>query len=115
MNNRRRAELKRISDAIDGLKSITSKAQMIEMLEKLQFDTEEVASDEEMAADSLPENMQYSQRHDDMIDNVSDIEDAAAEIESAVSELNDTDNDLYSAISSYLDSAKESIEKAINR
>lgn len=115
MNKQRRTELQRISKALDGLKSATDMAQMIETLERLQSITKNVANDEEMAADSMPENMQYSQRHDDMVDNVSDIEDAAAEMETAISELPNASGEPYPAISQYLESAKKSIQKAINR
>ena len=73
MNKQRRRDLEDIVSKIEGAIS----------------DLEYVINDEEAAYDALPESLQYSEKGEAMEDNVSDLNDALADLESAVDQIND--------------------------
>ena len=116
MNRKRRGILKKI---VIGLKDLLSPAiwdlvpaSLREYANKIEI----VCDEEEEAADSLPENMQMSQRYDDMWNNVSDLADANADLLVIADELDtnpkyDKDNQYKKDVGGVIDH----IESAINR
>ena len=127
MNNQRRKELNNIAAAMENI----SMSVDIEELEGIKSDIEMVLMDEEMAFDSMPENLQYSMRgeasqeaQDNMneaidlidefisdyqdyeIDQIHDLEEDEDEEEDE-SEIEDRLQDLISEVVEYLETAAE--------
>ena len=87
-----------------------------ESLRKYADEVELVCDDEEAAMDNLPENMQMSQKYDDMADNVSDLSDANADLQTIAEELET--NPRYDTDKMYkkdMNGVIGHIENAINR
>lgn len=129
MNNQRRKELKNIIDAMETILMPLD----IEDLEGVKSDIEMVLMDEEMAFESMPENLQYSMRGEasqeaqdnmneaiDLIDEfindyedyetdqIHDPEDDEDENEEDIeSEIEDRLQDLISEVVEYLEAAAE--------
>jgi len=129
MNNQRRKELNNIAAAMENVSMPVD----IEELEGIKFDIEMVFMDEEMAFESMPENLQYSIRGEasqeaqdnmneaiDLIDEfISDYEDYEADQihdsednedeneEDIESEIEDRLQDLISEVVEYLEMAAE--------
>lgn len=128
MNNQRRKELKNIVATIENICTVN-----IEELEGIKSDIEMVLMDEEMAFESMPENLQYSMRGEasqeaqdnmneaiDLIDEfISNYEDYEADQihdpeddedeneEDTESEIEDRLQDLISEVVEYLEMAAE--------
>jgi len=127
MNNQRRKELANIVSAMENVSTPID----IEELEGIKSDIEMVLMDEEMAFDSMPENLQYSMRgeasqeaQDNMneaidlidefisdyqdyeIDQIHDLEEDEDEEEDE-SEIEDRLQDLISEVVEYLETAAE--------
>lgn len=129
MNNQRRKELANIATAMENVSTPID----IEELEGIKSDIEMVLMDEEMAFDSMPENLQYSMRGEasqeaqdnmneaiDLIDEfigdyedyetdqIHDPEDDEDEDEEDIeSEIEDRLQDLISEVVGYLEAAAE--------
>lgn len=127
MNNQRRKELNNIAAAMENVSTPVD----IEELEGIKSDIEMVLMDEEMAFESMPENLQYSMRGEasqeaqdnmneaiDLIDEfISDYEDYEADQihdpeddkdeEEDESEIEDRLQDLISEVVEYLEMAAE--------
>lgn len=89
MNNQRRRELNNIAAAMENVSMPVD----IEQLEGIKSDIEMVLMDEEMAFDSMPENLQYSMRGEmsqEAQDNMSEAIDA---IDEFISEYEDYETD----------------------
>jgi len=69
MNKNRRARLSEVQNVLEGALA----------------DLEEIISEEEEAVDMIPENLQSSQRYEEMTDNLDTMNDAQSDIESAIS------------------------------
>lgn len=128
MNNQRRKELNNIAAAMENVSTPVD----IEELEGIKSDIEMVLMDEEMAFESMPENLQYSMRGEasqeaqdnmneaiDLIDEfisdyedyetdqIHDPEDDEDEEEDVESEIEDRLQDLISEVVEYLEMAAE--------
>lgn len=89
MNNQRRKELNNIAAAMENVSTPVD----IEQLEGIKSDIEMILMDEEMAFDSMPENLQYSMRGEmsqEAQDNMSEAIDA---IDEFISEYEDYETD----------------------
>lgn len=112
MNKDRRKRLALILEALLGMKvAIISGKQDAEKVRELAEEAECIADEEQEAVDSLPENLQFSERADNMNDNVTDIYDISASIMEIADALADPDdsvsedefNDAYSEIEGLVD------------
>ena len=128
MNNQRRKELNNIAAAMENVSMPVD----IEELEGIRSDIEMVLMDEEMAFESMPENLQYSMRgeasqeaqdnmneaidlidefisdyQDYKIDQIHDSEDEDEDEEDIESEIEDRLQDLISEVVEYLETAAE--------
>jgi len=127
MNNQRRKELNNIAVAMENVSMPVD----IEQLEGIKSDIEMVLMDEEMAFDSMPENLQYSMRGEasqEAQDNMNEAIDAIDEFisdyqdyeidqihdsekdedeEDIESEIEDRFQDLISEVVDYLEMAAE--------
>ena len=89
MNNQRRKELKNI---IDAMKTIRMPLD-IEDLEGIKSDIEMVLMDEEMAFESMPENLQYSMRGEASQEAQGDMNEAIDLIDEFINDYEDYETD----------------------
>jgi len=93
MNKDRRKRLIAILTALLGMKAlIISGKQEAAKVRSLADEVEAIADEEQEAVDSLPENLQFSQRADDMNDNISDLYDVSGLISEYADALEDPDD-----------------------
>lgn len=74
MNKNRRKRLNRIVDSLEGLSDELQREEIESTLSDSQQEVEMIADEEQEALDMMPENLAFSQRYEDMSDNVSDLE-----------------------------------------
>ena len=93
MNKDRRRRLALILEALLKMKAaIISGEQDVEKVRELADEAESIADEEQEAFDSLPENLQFSERADNMNDNVADIYDISASISGIAEALEDPED-----------------------
>ncbi len=114
MNKNRRKRLVRVVDSLSLLSDDLEREKIEATLSDSQQEVELIADEEQECLDALPENMAFSQRYEDMSDNVSDLYDASSDLDSALSEFKD-EGKPYSDVEEDVGSAIESIESAIER
>jgi len=114
MNRNRRKRLTRVVGSLESLSDELPRQKIETTLSESQTEVEVIADEEQGALDAMPENLAFSQRADDMNDNVSDLYDASSDLESALSEYKDEHKE-YGEVSSDVSSAINSIQSAINR
>ena len=89
MNNQRRKELNNIAAAMENVSTPVD----IEQLEGIKSDIEMVLMDEEMAFDSMPENLQYSMRGEMSQEAQDNMNEAIDAIDEFISEYEDYETD----------------------
>lgn len=89
MNNQRRKELNNIAAAMENVSMPVD----IEQLEGIKSDIEMVLMDEEMAFDSMPENLQYSMRGEMSQEAQDNMSEAIDVIDEFISEYEDYEAD----------------------
>ena len=89
MNNQRRKELNNITAAMENVSTPVD----IEQLEGIKSDIEIVLMDEEMAFDSMPENLQYSMRGETSQEAQDNMNEAIDAIDEFISEYEDYETD----------------------
>lgn len=89
MNNQRRKELTNIATAMENVSTPID----IEELEGIKSDIEMVLMDEEMAFDSMPENLQYSMRGEASQEAQDNMNEAIDLIDDFISDYEDYEND----------------------
>lgn len=89
MNNQRRKELNNIAAAMENIFMPVD----IEQLEGIKSDIEMVLMDEEMAFDSMPENLQYSMRGEMSQEAQDNMNEAIDAIDEFISEYEDYETD----------------------
>ena len=111
MNKARRSALRAISSRLNGVRSELNgnHEDVIELLLSLQSDIDNCRDEEESYADNMPENLQSSQRYDDAMDAVSEMENAIDYINDVVESLN---NGNLEEAEENLDYAVEAIDNA---
>lgn len=116
MNRRRRNILRKIVQGLKDLLSPEIWELVPDSLKKYADEVQEVCDEEEEAMDNLPENMHMSERYDNMVDNVSDLSDANADLLTIADELEH--NPKYDTDKVYkkdMNGVIGHIENAINR
>ena len=114
MNRNRRKRLTKVVGSLKGLSDKLARDKVENTLSESQQEVELIADEEQESLDMLPENLTFSQRADDMTENVSDLTDASSDLEVALSEFKD-DGKQYKEVKGDVDSAMKSIQKAIDR
>ena len=116
MNRHRRSILRKIVKGLRDLLSPEIWDMVPESLKKYADEVQDVCDEEEEAMDSMPENMQMSERYDNMVDNVSDLSDANADLITIADEIEH--NPHYDTNKTYkkdMNGVIGHIENAINR
>lgn len=114
MNKNRRRRLGRVIGSLDVLSDELPRGKIENTLSESQKEVELIADEEQDSLDALPENLVFSQRYDDMTENVSDLYDASGDLDCALSEFKD-EGKKYGEVKNDVDSAIKSINKAIDR
>lgn len=114
MNKNRRKRLTKVVVSLGKLSDELPRQKIETTLSDSQNEVEVIADEEQDALDALPENLALSQRADDMSDNISDLCDASADIETAYSEFKEQQKE-YHEVRGDVNSAVKSIQKAIDR
>ena len=87
MNRRRRSVLRKIVRGLRDLLSPEIWDLVPDSLKMYADEVQDVCDEEEEAMDSMPENMQMSERYDNMVENVSDLSDANADLITIADEI----------------------------
>lgn len=114
MNRNRRKRLTKVVGSLEVLSDELARDKVENTLSESQQEVELIADEEQDSLDALPENLAFSQRYDDMSENVSDLTDASSDLEVALSEFKD-EGKQYKEVKGDVDSAMKSIQKAIDR
>lgn len=116
MNKSRRKKIAQVIDSLDKIKDLKSNDEALELLRNSMKNLEYIADDEEIAMDSLPENMQWSQRGYDFQDNLDNLNDAQIDLDSAIEKYENADEPLpYKLVRKYIKSAIQNCTEAIER
>lgn len=114
MNKNRRKRLTKVVGSLEVLSDELARDKVENTLSESQQEVELIADEEQESLDMLPENLAFSQRADDMTENVSDLTDASSDLEVALSEFKD-EGKRYKEVKGDVNSAMKSIQKAIDR
>ena len=114
MNKNRRKRLTKVVGSLEVLSDELPRNRIKTTLSESQKEVELIADEEQDSLDALPENMCFSQRYDDMSENVSDLTDASSDLDTALSEFKD-EGKQYQEVKGDVNSAVKSIQKAIDR
>lgn len=87
MNKQRRSVLRKAISQLANANTLAVKDKTISHLKVVQQAVQECADDEEFAYDNLPESLQYSERGEDMSENVSILNDASADLEAIIEQI----------------------------
>lgn len=115
MNKRRRTSLNSILDELERLRDPIDKAAALQIIQKASTDVRGIADDEEEALDNRPETLRWSSQTDDMTENVSDLNDAADDLEVLAERCQDMDMFSYEPIKSDVIKIVTTIKQTIHR
>lgn len=115
MNKRRRNNLHCILDDLEKLRDSIDKAIAIQLIEKSQINLRKVADEEEEALDNRPESFQWSTTNDDMSENISDLNEAADDLEVLAERCQELNMFDYEPIKSDVIKIVTTIKRTIHR
>lgn len=115
MNKQRRNVLHAVLDGLARLRDPVEKDEVLTILQKAQSDVQACADAEEEALDNRPESLQWSAANDAMTENVSDLNDASAELEILLDVCQTTDIFSYEAVKGDIVTIVNMIKRTIHR
>lgn len=115
MNKQRRGILNGVLNDLDQLRGLIEKDEAIAILQNAQMQVEMCSDDEQMALDNRPESLMYSATSDDMNDNISDLLDAAGDLDVLADEISHGKAYDYDAIKTELAKIVNTIKQVIHR
>ncbi|MCM1140201.1 MAG: hypothetical protein NC453_16670 [Muribaculum sp.] len=115
MNKRRRTSLNKVLDELERLKDPIDKATALQIIQQASTDVRSIADDEEESLDNRPEGLRWSTVNDDMTENVSDLNDAADDMEILAENCQDMEVFKYEPIKSDVVKIVTAIKQTINR
>jgi hypothetical protein len=107
MNKGRRKVLYHILDELEKLRGEISTSEACKILNQAGLDLERIADDEDWSLNNRPESFQWSAANDDMLENISDLNDAYADMETAEECVRQSKKYSYDLI-------KEDVVRAVN-
>ena len=107
MNRSRRNVLHAVLDGLAKLRDPVEKEDAIVILRKAQSNVQKCADEEEYALDNRPEAFQFSALNDSMTENISDLNDASAELELLIDQCQSADKFSYNSV-------KDDVGKIVN-
>lgn len=115
MNKQRRKILNEVVDKLEKLEGITDHKVATAIVSDCADQTEDCMDEEQFALDSRPESLYWSSGNQDMTDNVSDLSDAYADLDTIRIVLESESEFKYQEHRAEITSAINSIVKAIHR
>ena len=115
MNKQRRTCLHYVLDELEKLRGLTDNKEVLQIIEKSQINIRKVADEEEEALDNRPESLQWSAANDDMNENVSDLNEAADDLEVLSERCQELDIYNYEFIKSDVIKIVNTIKQVIHR
>lgn len=115
MNKRRRTALHKVLDGLEKLRDPIDKAIALQIIQQSEVDTRQAADEEEEALDNRPESLRWSTANDDMTENVSDLNDAADDLEVLAERCQDMEMFSYEPVKSDVVKIVNTIKRTIQR
>lgn len=115
MNKRRRTNLHSILDGLNRLRDPIDKATALQIIGNAQINLRKIADEEEEALDNRPESFQWSAANDDMSENISDLNEAADDLEILTEQCQEMDMFNYELIKSGVIKIVTTIKRTIHR
>lgn len=115
MNKKRRTVLHNVLDGLEKLKDPIDKATALQIIQQSVDETRRTADEEEEALDNRPESFQWSTQNDDMTENISDLNDAADDLEILAERCQDMDMFNYEPVKSDVAKIVNKIKQTIQR
>lgn len=115
MNKSRRKELSKVIKIMTGLKNMKPNPEICSLLQEAEKTLEEVTDEEQMAYDSLPENLMLSAKADAFSDNLSNLWDAQADLGLVVEAFDNPNGNGYSDCQAEVASVILNCTEAIER
>lgn len=115
MNKKRRTVLHNVLDGLEKLRDPIDKATVLQIIQQAIVDTRQAADDEEEALDNMPDSLRWSAQSDDMTENVSDLNDAADDLEILAERCQEMDMFDYELVKSDVAKIVNKIKQTIQR
>lgn len=115
MNKRRRIALNKALDLIEELNAAISKDEVMRILQAALKLIEQCEDEEQMALDNRPESLMWSATTEAMTDNVSDLSEAAGDIEVLLEQCQNMDSYDYKDIQEDVIKIVNTIKQTIHR
>lgn len=115
MNKRRRTFLHSILDDLERLRDPIDKAAALQLIDKAQINVRKIVDEEEEALDNRPESFRWSTASDDMNENISDLNEAADDLEILSDQCQEMDLFNYELIKSGVIKIVTTIKRTIHR
>ncbi len=115
MNKQRRNALNAVLDGLARLRDPVEKSEALTILRHSQSEVQKCADEEEEALDNRPESLRWSSGNDAMTDNISDLNDAAGELEELIDDCQSADEFSYQAVKSNIVKIVNTIKQTIHR
>lgn len=115
MNKSRRKQLIIVLGIMTRLKELTDCEEALKQLQSAEKTLENVTDEEQMAFDSLPENMQWSARADTFTDNLDNLADAQVDLGLVVEAYQNAESNPYNEVKKEIASVIRNCTEAIER
>lgn len=115
MNKSRRKDLRAVLVAMEKLKESPNDDELKQLLQNAVKTLEEVTDDEQMACDSLPENLMWSARADTFTDNLENLNDAQVDLGLIVEAYEKAEDNPYDSVKDEIVSVIRNCTEAIER
>ena len=115
MNKSRRKDLRMVLVAMEKLKGSPNDKELKQLLQNATKILEGVTDDEQMAYDSLPENLAWSARADTFTDNLENLNDAQVDLGLVVEAYEKAEDNPYDSVKGEIASVIRNCTEAIER
>lgn len=115
MNKRKRTVLNSVLDDLERLRDPIDRATALQLIDKSRLSLRKIADEEEEALDNRPESFQWSTANDDMSENISDLNEAADDLEVLAEQCQELDMFDYEPIKSDVIKIVTTIKRTIHR
>ncbi|MCM1296163.1 MAG: hypothetical protein NC311_11535 [Muribaculaceae bacterium] len=115
MNKKRRNALHAVLDALSGLRKTVDRDEALAIIRTAKDSTEECADEEQDALDARPESLQWSTANEDMGENISDLWEAAGNLDAVLEDCEKMETYDYQKIEKDVIETVNLIRQAIHR
>lgn len=115
MNQKRRKTLHQFLDELDRLRNVSDKAIATEILKTAYANIDKCCDEEELALDSIPENLHWSLNYENLSDNVADLSDIKCDLECLIETCQNMAHYDYGKISKEITTIVNTAKNVIER